>query len=287
MERPLVIDAHVHFWDPALLSYPWLDAVPALAGPHLPADYAPLADGSVDGVVFVEANCAAGESIAEVAFVDRLAAQEPRILATVAYVDLLDETGRVVALAELASSGRVVGVRQNIQDRPASICRDGAFVRGIQELGGLGLTFDLCARASQLAEVAELVRRCPGTQFVLDHCGKPAIRDEAFAPWAADLARVAAHAHVCCKLSGLLAEARPEQRTEDVLRPWVEHVLAAFGVGRLMYGSDWPVVDAAGGVAAWRALTDRFVASWSAGDRRRFYADNALRFYGIPAHAEF
>jgi L-fuconolactonase len=286
MERPHVIDAHAHFWDPARLHYAWLDAVPALRRSRLPEDYEALADGSVDGVVFVEANCAPDESLAEVAFVDRLAVAEPRIVATVAYVDLLDEQHRETALDRLAASGRVVGVRQNIEGQPGSICRDDVFVRGVQEVGGRGFTFDLCATASQLAEVAELVRRCPGTRFVLDHCGKPEIRNEAFAPWAADVARIAAHGDVCCKLSGLLTEGHADQRTYETLRPYAEQVVVSFGVGRVMYGSDWPVVDTAGGAAGWRAFTDRFTALWSAADRRRFYGDNAIHFYGIPAHAE-
>jgi L-fuconolactonase len=286
MNRPQVIDAHVHFWDPARLRYPWLDALPELRRPFLPADYESLADDAVDGVVFVEANCEPEQSLAEVAFVERLAAVEPRIVATVAFVDLLDEKRRETVLQRLSDSGRAVGVRQNIQGLPSEICRDETFVGGVQEIGGTGLTFDLCATASQLGDVSELVRRCPGTQFVLDHCGKPAIRDEAFAPWAADVARIAAHGNVSCKLSGLFTEARPDQRTFEALRPYAEHVLAAFGAARLMYASDWPVVGAAGGAAAWLAFTDRFTAGWSAADRRRFYADNAIRFYGIPAHAE-
>lgn len=282
----LVIDAHVHFWDPGRLRYAWLDETPALRRPFLPGDYEPLADGSVDAVVFVEANADPAESAAEVAFVDRLAAADPRIAATVAYLDVRDESRRDAALERLSASPRVVGVRHNIQGQPASICRDEAFVRGVQEVGGAGLTFDLCATADQLSEVADLVRRCPGTQFVLDHCGKPAIRDDAFASWAVDVARVASHGNVSCKLSGLFTEARPEQRHFEPIRPYAEHVLASFGVGRLMYGSDWPVVSAAGGVSAWRAFTDWFTATWSGADRKKFYAENAIRFYGIEIHAE-
>jgi L-fuconolactonase len=286
MERPIVIDAHVHFWDPAKLHYPWLDAVPALKRPFLPAQYEPFADDTVDAVVFVEANAAPTESAREVAFVDELAAREPRIAATVAFVDLLDEDEREATLEHLAQSGRAVGVRQNIQGQPMGFCLNEAFVRGVQEVGGQGLTFDLCVTATQLAEVTELVRRAPGTQFVLDHCGKPAIRDDAFEPWATDLARLAKHhGNVFCKLSGLFTEARPEQRTYEALLPYLDHVLACFGPSRLMYGSDWPVVALAGGAAAWHDLTRRFTAGWSDVDRQRFYADNAIRFYGLPIHA--
>jgi L-fuconolactonase len=285
MDRPHVIDAHLHFWDPRELHYPWLGAVPELNRAYLPGDYEPFSAGTVDAAVFVEANCAPEDSLSEVALVARLATSEPRIAATVAFVDLLGE-GREAMLDTLAQSGRVVGIRQNIQGRPASVCRDETFVRGVQEAGGLGLTFDLCATADQLKEVAALARRCPGTQFVLDHCGKPAIRADAFAPWATDVARLASHSNVYCKLSGLFTEARADQRHHHALLPYAAHALACFGPHRLMYGSDWPVVAAAGGVDAWRAFTDRFTADWTAADRHGFYADNAIRFYRIPVHAE-
>jgi L-fuconolactonase len=286
MERPLLIDAHVHFWDPAVLDYPWLDEVPALRRPRLPRDYDALGNGSVDRVVFVEANCAPGESDTEVAFVERLAAEDPRIVATIAYVDLLDARHRDAALDRLAASSRVAGVRQNIQGLPGAVCRDDAFVRGVQIAGGMGLTFDLCARASQLADVAALVRRCPDTRFVLDHCGKPEIDADAFAPWAASIARLAEHENVCCKLSGLFTEARPDQRSHDVLRPYADQVLTSFGTGRVMYGSDWPVVDVAGGATAWRTFTDDVTSQWSAAERHEFYAGSAIRFYGLAVHAD-
>jgi predicted TIM-barrel fold metal-dependent hydrolase len=236
--------------------------------------------------VFVEANCAPVESAREIAFVEELAVREPRIAATVAFVDLLDERGREEALERVARSGRAVGVRHNIQGQPAGFCLREEFVRGVQEVGGQGLTFDLCITANQLTEVTELVRRAPGTQFVLDHCGKPAIRDDAFEPWAADLTRFARqHGNVFCKVSGLFTEARPEQWTYDALHPYLDHVLHCFGPSRLMYGSDWPVVTLAGGAAAWNDLIGRFTAGWSDADRQRFYADNAIRFYGLPIHA--
>jgi L-fuconolactonase len=285
MERPIVIDAHVHLWDPARLRYSWLDAAPALKRPFLPPQYEPFANDSVDAVVVIEANCAPGESAREIAFVDELAAREPRIAATVAFVDLLDEQGREAALEHVAQSGRAVGVRHNIQGQPAGFCLREEFVRGVQEVGGQGLTFDLCITANQLTEVTELARRAPGTQFVLDHCGKPAIRDDAFDPWAVDLTRLGRHGNVFCKLSGLLTEARPDQRTYDALHPYLDHALRCFGPSRLMYGSDWPVVTLADGAAAWHDLTRRFTADWSDADRQRFYADNAIRFYGLPIHA--
>jgi L-fuconolactonase len=276
-----VIDAHVHFWDPGVLRYPWLEGEPALAGRFRPEDYPPLATGDVDAVVFVEANPATEQAADEVAWVERLAEAEPRIAGIVAFVDMLDEKRRDAALDALARAPRVVGVRHNIQHHPSGFALQPAFVRGVQAVGAKAMPFDLCITADQLRETIALVERCPDVQFVLDHCGKPAIRDDAFVSWARDLERLAAHDHVSCKISGLLTEAREDQRTADVLAPWVEHARESFRPSRLLYGSDWPVSTLGGGTQRWRAIVDEITAAWPEGERRAFFADNAVRIYGL------
>ena len=130
-----VIDSHVHFWDPTVLRYPWLAGLPALAAPFRPSDFPPFNSGEVDAVVFVEANPAPELAVQEVAWVDVLAAAEPRIAGIVAFVDLLDEANRDAALARLSRTPRVVGVRHNIQQQPARFALQPAFVRGVQLVG--------------------------------------------------------------------------------------------------------------------------------------------------------
>jgi len=281
-----VIDAHVHFWDPSALRYPWLDAEPALAAPFLPSGYAPLASGEVDAVVFVEANPAPELAAAEVAWVNELADAEPRIAGIVAFVDLLDEARRDAALARLSRTPRVVGVRHNIQHEPAGFALQPAFVHGVQAVGALGRSFDLCITADQMDEVIVLVERCPDVTFVLDHCGKPAIRDDAYDAWARALERLASHDRVSCKLSGLLTESRVDQRSADALGRWIEQARRCFGAQRLLYGSDWPVSTLAGDAGRWRAIVDAVTASWPDAERQALFADNASRIYGIsvPVH---
>ena len=280
-----MIDAHVHFWDPTALHYPWLSGMNALERAFLPKDFDSLTDGSLDGVVFVEANCLASENVAECEFVDALAEKDSRIMGSVAFVDLCDAQTRCRALGVLAKRERVVGVRHNIQGHPKGFALQPEFVRGVQEVAKNLLTFDLCVTADQLPEITELVRRCPDTAFVLDHCGKPVIRNDAFEPWATDLARLAEHQNVACKLSGLLTEARADQRTEESLFRYARHAMLCFGATRLMYGSDWPVVTIAGGEPAWRALVDAFTSDWTAAGRQAFFFDNAARLYGLELQA--
>ena len=281
MEPYRLIDAHVHFWDPGVLRYPWLDDEPALRRAFLPTDLDALATRAIDGLVFVEANCLPSQHIAECDFVEQLTAHEPRILGTVAFVDLLDADARRVSLEQLARRERVVGVRHNVQGQPRGFALQPEFVRGVQEVAGHDLTFDLCITAAQLPEITELVRRCPDARFVLDHCGKPSVRSDAFEPWATDLARLAECANAACKLSGLLTEARPDQRGEEVLSRYARHAMLCFGAERLLYGSDWPVVTISGGERAWHELADTITAEWADDDRRAFFGENAVQVYGL------
>jgi L-fuconolactonase len=281
-----VIDAHVHFWDPSVLRYPWLSGEAALAASFRPADYAPLTSDELDAVVFVEANVAPGQAADEVAWVNDLARAEPRIAGIVAFLDLLDEPRREASLAELRQAPRVVGVRHNIQHQPAGFALQPSFVRGVQAVGASQLPFDLCITADQLDEVIALVQRCPEVTFVLDHCGKPAIRDDAYDSWARDLERLASNGRVSCKISGLLTEAREDQRSAEALARWIERARDCFGAERLLYGSDWPVSTLAGGAVRWRSIVDAVTASWPASERQALFAGNASRIYGIsvPVH---
>jgi L-fuconolactonase len=281
-----VVDAHVHFWDPTLLRYPWLEHEPVLQRAFLPTDFGPLRAGDVDAVVFVQADCAPEQSLSEVAWVEAVASAEPRIVGIVAYVDMLAGAEEIAsALDRLEASSMVVGVRHNIQGHAPGFAADPEFARGVRQVGARGLAFDLCITGSQVTEVISLVERCPDVRFVLDHCGKPAIRDDAFAPWAAPLEQLASHERVSCKLSGLLTEARADQRDAASLRPYAAHVMQCFGPARMLYGSDWPVSTLGGGAERWRAITDELTAGWSSEDRQDFYADNALRFYGLDLPA--
>ena len=281
-----IVDSHVHFWDPEVLHYPWLTGVPPLHRAFLPRDYA-AATGQIPigRMVFVEANCRADEAGREVEFVERLVRAEPRLAGIVAFVDLAQgigtrESGLGKTLDALSRSPRVKGMRQNIQGQPAGFCRQPAFVEGVREVGRRGLVFDLCATHDQLGEVVDLVRDCPVTRFVLDHCGKPAIRDGGFEAWSADVTRLAAYENVCCKLSGLLTEAGATWCLEDLV-PYAARVVECFGSERVLYGSDWPVLTLAGDYGSWYGFTQRFTQGWSVAERSGFYADNAARVYDL------
>ena len=277
-----ILDAHVHFWDPGQLRYPWLEGLPALCQSFLPADYAPAASGiPVDAMILVEANCVPAETLREVGLFERSDAANTRVAAIVAFASLTTPSELDRLLDALVARPKVKGVRHNIQGEAPGFCTQTSFVDGVRKVGARGLTFDLCATHDQLSEVVRLVRACPGTRFVLDHCGKPAIREGLLDPWRRHIASLAGCENVACKVSGLVTEASHTGWRDADLVPYVSHVVERFGTERVMYGSDWPVLTLAARYADWFRFTERLTEGWSDAEQRRFYRDNARRAYAL------
>ncbi len=275
------IDTHVHFWDQQTLAYPWLAGVPAIAGRHTPAELQQEAGINLPAqIVFVECGAPGRE---EVAWVERLAAHEPRITGIVAKVMMNEGAATTAAIAELQRHPLVRGVRHNIQDEPDHrFCLSPEFIAGVQHLGAVGLGFDLCCRHHQLPAVIELVGRCSDTRFILDHCGKPGIKPGLFEPWREHIRELAVRPNVTCKLSGLITEADHAAWTIDQLRPYVDHVLAAFDPSRVLFGGDWPVAKLAGTYPRWLDTARQLVSHVSPDGQDAIFAGNARRVYRLP-----
>lgn len=275
-----LVDAHQHYWRPARGDYGWL--TPALGVLHrdwLPADLRPLlAASGVAATVLVQA--AATE--AETAELLRIAAAEPSVAGVVGWVDLEahDAPARIDALVARAG-GRLLGLRPMLQDlddadwiaRPAL---DAAF----EAMSAHGLVLDLLARPAHLAAARERLLRQPRLRAVLDHCGKPGIAAGADPRWQAGIAALARDTGAYCKLSGLLTEAPPGAGL-DMLSPWVEHVFACFGPQRVLWGSDWPVLNLAGAYACWLELARELVRRHAPGAEAAVFAGNARALYAL------
>jgi L-fuconolactonase len=278
------VDAHVHFWDPALLPYAWLAEQRAIGVPHVPANLrAEAGDQMPRQVLFVQAECDRARSFDEVSWVDRLAATEDRIAGIVAFAPMDLGAQTVRALDRLRAIALVRGVRHLIQDDPdPDLCGRPAFVAGVRSVGERGLCFDLCLRHGQLPAAIDLVRACPETRFVLDHAGKPDIRAARLDPWRAHVEELASLPHVACKLSGLVTEAAEGGRSLDDLRPFVDHLLTTFGPKRLLFGSDWPVVKLASTYVGWLANARTLLEHLAPGDLQAIFHDNARHTYRLP-----
>ncbi|WP_199036402.1 amidohydrolase family protein [Glycomyces salinus] len=243
-----VIDAHHHVWT---ADYPWLSSEPGLE--PIRRDYgiadlrANLAEAGVDRTVLVEAGW--GHPSETVEFL-HLAGAVPEIAGVVGHIDLLDPDLKGV-LARYRGHPRVrylVGLRDQVQGREeADFLARGEVVAALKTIAGLVPTFDLVVRVDQLPAAAKAAQAVPELTFVLDHLGKPRIRDGADGLWAwrEAVGPLAKQPNVTAKLSGLVTEADWEQWSAEDLRPFVQTALELFGPDRLMFGSDWPVCELA------------------------------------------
>jgi L-fuconolactonase len=246
----VIVDAHHHVWDPAARRHAWLDGLPALNRPFGLADYQQACAGQpVTASVLVQVL----GSAAETAEFLRLAADPAsRIAGVVGWADLTSAAiaTELAGLAELPGGERLVGVRHLVQDEPDPdwLTRPDV-LRGLRAVSAAGLSYDLLVRPRQLPAAVRLTAELPEARFVVDHGAKPDIASGRLEPWAGLIAELARRPNVSCKLSGLVTEAGPGWAGQQ-LAPYVDHLLACFGPGRLMFGSDWPVCTLAASYAA-------------------------------------
>lgn len=277
-----IIDTHVHFWNPEHLRYPWLEANEKLNRPFLPPDYtAAIGEINVEKIVFVQADAAPDDGLDEAEWVASLAEADKRIQGIVAFAPLEKGDGAEAYLQELASHEIVKGVRRLIQSEPLGFATQPDFVRGVQLLSQYGLSFDICIYHPQLGDTIELVRQCPDVAFVLDHVGKPGIKDGLLDPWREQITALAGFENVMCKISGMVTEADHRSWSPDDLKPYIEHVIASFGIERVMYGSDWPVMTLASSYTRWIEVLNWATQGFSEQERSRLFYDNALVFYRL------
>ena len=277
--RPVRVDAHLHFWRYEPSAYPWIDArMQAIARDFLPDDVeADLDACGFDGGIAVQAR----GSDAETRFLLDLARQHPRVLGVVGWVDLCADD--VAARLEALDHPALKGVRHIVQDEPddAFLLRPD-FQRGVRALGPRGLVYDVLVYPRQLDAAIAFVSAFPEQPFVLDHLAKPDIRGRMREPWESRFRELAERPNVCCKLSGMVTEARWREWQAGDFERYLDTALEAFSEDRLLFGSDWPVcLLAAEDYAAVHELVLHWSGRLSPNERARLFGGNAQRVYGL------
>lgn len=285
-----IVDAHLHFWDPARLHYPWLRDARGLDRAFMPSD---LDTGGIPvrQFVFVEADRSPGQMMQEAHWAIGLAQREPRLAAVVASVALASPLDLQAQLRELTQRPLVKGVRGLFQDQEASLITDPETLKSARAIAQAGLAFDACIRHSQLSALTAFAAAVPELPVVLDHMGKPPIRTGDHSGWSARLREFASLPNTFVKLSGAAPEADPGKDLSAQALPYVKTALDAFGPYRCMFGSDWPVSavrqDGTSAPEAYRQwvqiVLDRALDGYNALDRAAVASATAQRFYSIDS----
>jgi L-fuconolactonase len=277
-----VLDAHVHVWDPAELRYSLFAGRDALQRRNLIGDYlyaaAPL---GVRRAICVGAASAGGDGRQEAEWLVHHVADEGRVAGVIAWapLDQPELADRLEWLRRIGGAS-VVGVRRSFEFEPPGFARSRGVAAGARLAGELGFVVDLVLFARSLPAAADLVHACPDTQFVLDHLGKPPIAAGGWQPWADDIAALAGFPNVSVKLSGLANEAAAGWSPATLTR-YVEHAVDCFGFERMMLGSDWPMVELAGGLSSWLRAVDELLSTASPDERAAVLERTAARVYGV------
>ena len=274
------IDAHHHCWKYDPKEYPWMgDDMAALRVDHMPPDlHQHLQRHEIDGALMVQVR----QNLDETRWMLDLADHYAYILGVIGWVDLCSpEAG--AQLDEFKENSKFRGVRHLIQDEKDSnfLLRDD-FCRGVREAADRGLTYDILVYPNQLDAAIQFADRFEDAPLVLDHLAKPYIKKGELEPWATQVRALAERPNVACKISGMVTEADWTEWKKDEFHPFLDVCFEAFGEDRLIYGSDWPMCELAGGYMKMAAVTADYAARVSGEAREKLFGRNAVRWYGLP-----
>lgn len=295
-----IIDTHQHLWDLSKFRLDWTAGAPSLARSFLQSDYAEATAGlNVVKTVYVEVDVHPSQQVAEAEYIIEQC-QHPDTPTVAAVISGRPaEEGFRGYITRYQGSPYIKGVRQVLHGdgTPPGFMLQPAFVKGVQLLGELGMSFDLCVRPTELGDAAELADLCPNTQFILDHCGNgdpniiaaddmptSAQSGDTYAhsrqQWMDGIRQLAERPHVVCKISGIIARVQAGW-TATTLAPTVNHCLDSFGPDRVIFGGDWPVCTLGAPYRDWASALRQIIANRSQEDQAKLLYGNAEKLYKL------
>lgn len=273
------IDAHQHFWkfDPVRDS--WINEdMKRIRTDFLPDDLGPvLRKNGFDGCVAVQSDQSEMENVFHLQHAER----HDFIKGIVGWVDL-QSPAIEERLQHYRQFPKMKGFRHVLQGEPQrDLMLQPAFMKGISLLNRYGFSYDLLIYRDQLPYLPAFASAFPDQRLVIDHIAKPDIRSGDIEEWSKDIRRIAAFENVCCKLSGMVTEASWDQWSREDFRPYMDVVVEAFGTGRLLFGSDWPVCLVAASYEEVVGIVEDYFSSFSEHEKEKIFGRNAIEFYQL------
>ncbi|MFT7033278.1 MAG: L-fuconolactonase [Cyclobacteriaceae bacterium] len=272
------IDSHHHFWKYDPVNYAWIDeSMKVIRNDYVPEVLEPvLKSANIDGCVSVQAD----QTEAETNRLLNFAEKNDFIKGVVGWVDL--RADNIEERLEHFSQYKLLkGMRHVVQGEPDDFMLGTEFQNGISHLHEYGMVYDILVFPTQLKASIALAEKFPDQPFVLDHIAKPYIKDKKIDGWAEEIKILAQSPNVQCKVSGMVTEADWTNWKEAEFTPYLDVIFEAFGVDRVMYGSDWPVCLVASEYNRMLSIVENYISKYSDADKAKVMGENAMSFYSL------
>lgn len=287
-----IVDTHQHLWDLSKFTLAWHKEAPKLAKSHVMSDYFAATKGlNVVKTVYMEVDVDPSQQVAEAEYVLDLCRRDDNpMVGAVISGRPADHEAFKNYISKYKDTPFIKGVRQVLHGAatPAGFCLQPSFVKSVQLLGDLGKSFDLCMRSGELLDGDKLVGQCPKTRFIVDHCGNMSVQDldeKHRAAWMSGMKALAQRSNVICKISGIIASAKPDSWKPEDLQPNIRFTLETFGIDRCIFASDWPVCTLTASLGQWVDALKWIVRDLPVADQKKLFHDNAVKFYGLKDKA--
>jgi len=278
-----LLDTHMHLVYRDKASYGWTKDIPPLAEDNFTLEnYNALTEGlGIGGTLFMETGVDDPDYQKETRFVKTLAEDSNNVIrGLIASIRPEDDNNFERWLNETIEMG-VVGYRRILHVMPDETSQNEIFRRNVRKIGDVGKTFDICFLPTQLNVAKELAQACENTSMILNHCGVPSIANDGLDPWRQDIEALSQIPNVTCKLSGLMAYCAPGTSSFETIEPYVDHVLKCFGPSRIVWGSDWPVVNLGKGLPEWITVTRKILDKLSTDEANAIANGTAQTVYKV------
>jgi predicted TIM-barrel fold metal-dependent hydrolase len=283
-----IVDTHEHLWDLTKFNLPWTKGNAVLGKSFVTKDYLAATQGlNVAQSVYMEVDLDPAQQVQEAEYVIDLCRRDDNPMAGAVISGRPASSDFRAYMMQFKDSPWIKGVRQVLHgpSNPAGFCLDRQFVKSVQLLGDLGMSFDLCLRSAELADGEKLVAQCPRTRFVVDHCGNMSVQEtdqKQRQLWMDGMKALAQHDNVVCKISGIVVTAREDWKPAD-LAPNMRFSMETFGPDRRMFAGDWPVCTLRASFRQWVAALKEIVGDMNMplADQKKLFHDNAVKFYSL------
>tara|TARA_Y100001970_G_C14241075_1_gene864941 strand:+ start:1526 stop:2377 length:852 start_codon:yes stop_codon:yes gene_type:complete len=278
-----LLDTHLHLINRDKASYTWTKDIPEICEENFTIEDHKLITENygIGGALFMETGVDDKDYQEETRYVNKYISNPKNILIGIIASIRPEKNEEFDLWLEETLEMGVVGYRRILHVMPDDLSRSQTFRNNINKLGNANKPFDMCFLAKQLPIALELAKSCEKTHFILNHCGVPNIAEEEIDSWKLNIKLLSEMPNVICKLSGLMAYCAPGTSSYKTIEPYVDHILNCFGPKRMVWGSDWPVVNLGKGICEWINVTREIFSKLSEEETKSIASTNAELIYKV------